>query len=300
MVAMSTGEPVGELDTSRSPPTLAAHQGEDGNGDRLHDGTDHVHAAERGQRAEQGVPVQRHVDRHQQQVERAGDRLDGVGIAAGDDVVRAKGTRLVGLGGGGGEGGDFAAPRTGELQRHVAQSANADHADARAGADAIGKERLEHGDATAQQWSRAGQVDTFRQGNSPRPVGTYLVRKSALVTAGDGRHGIRAQVLVTGQARVAVHATAGRPADADALSHLQSLGLLTQCGDATDHLVPGHERKARHAPFVVDHGEIGVADAAIIDGDFDFLGTQWSQVELLEDQGLARLLCRPTVHLRHV
>jgi hypothetical protein len=51
-----------------------------------------------------------------------------------------------------------------------------------------------------------------------------MTRESAAVTD-DGRLHFRTKVLASGHALVAVHATARVPADADALSNFESLGI---------------------------------------------------------------------------
>jgi hypothetical protein len=41
----------------------------------------------------------------------------------------------------------------------------------------------------------------------------------------------------------------------------------------------GNEREFRHAPFVIEHRDIRVADPAVRDLDFDFFGAEFARVE---------------------
>ena len=45
------------------------------------------------------------------------------------------------------------------------------------------------------------------------------------------------------------------------------------------HLVAGNERIVRHAPFVIEHRKIRVADAAVRDLDFHFLRPEFARIE---------------------
>ena len=83
------------------------------------------------------------------------------------------------------------------------------------------------------------------------------IGETALVQ--DGRRcALKAVDLVAADAGVAVAAAACRPADTHALAHFQPFVLrgAAERHDATNDFVPGHQRIAGEAPFVIDHREI--------------------------------------------
>jgi hypothetical protein len=43
--------------------------------------------------------------------------------------------------------------------------------------------------------------------------------------------------------------------------------------------MPGHEGIFGHAPIVIEHGQIRVANAAVTDLDFDFFWSEWTGIE---------------------
>ena len=123
--------------------------------------------------------------------------------------------------GGGRKGGDFGAKGTGKLERHVAQSADADDADARAGVHAVVAHRVVDGDAAAEQ--RGGVFAFQRRRNRDR---------EARVAPGPRRHirrcgarrcpGLCAQRFsTTFTAPFAVPAGVGLPAHADPFADRQ-------------------------------------------------------------------------------
>jgi len=96
--------------------------------------------------------------------------------------------------------------------------------------------------------------------------------------------------LVAADAGIAVPAAARRPADADLLADLQPFILrrAAQRRHAANHLMAGNQRIARHAPFVVDHRQVGVADAAVFNLYFDILRQEFACVVLPQRQIGAR------------
>src|SRR5262249_47283517 len=76
----------------------------------------------------------------------------------------------------------------------------------------------------------------------------------------------------------------GRPADADTLPDLQPLGRRPDLDDAADGLVPQHGRKLREPPVVVEHRDVGGAQAAVLDLYLHFLRPQRPEVDLLPNQ----------------
>ena len=75
------------------------------------------------------------------------------------------------------------------------------------------------------------------------------------------------------------HAASGEPAHADALADFQIFYLRTGGDNRADNFVARHERIRGEAPFVIEHRQIGVADAAVVDGDLDLFGIQFTGVE---------------------
>ncbi len=63
--------------------------------------------------------------------------LHGLGFEAVDEMMRAQRAGLLFLGRRGGEGGDFSAEDAGELDGEMAETANADYADAGGGVDPV-------------------------------------------------------------------------------------------------------------------------------------------------------------------
>src|SRR5215831_12121124 len=83
---------------------------------------------------------------------------------------------------------------------------------------------------------------------------------------------------------MAVHATAGRPADPDALPDLEPLCRRSDLDHAADGLVALHGRELREPPVVVEHREVGVAQAAVLDLHLHLLGPERPEFDLLPSQ----------------
>src|SRR5260221_8185363 len=109
--------------------------------------------------------------------------------------------------------------------------------------------------------------------------------ESAAVTD-DGELAFRAKVVVARHALAAMHATAGEPADADALAHPYAQGMRSDRGDAADRLVAEDCGILRDAPFVVQDGKIGMTKAAGLDGDFNFVISQRPEVDGVKFEAL--------------
>src|SRR5262249_61910073 len=107
-----------------------------------------------------------------------------------------------------------------------------------------------------------------REVNTKDPCEPHLARDPAAMTD-DGRLHLRAKMMPSRHALVTVHAATREPADADALSDLESLlGIRTYGRDMTDDLVADNRGVLRNAPLIVQDGEIGVTHAAVFDSDF--------------------------------
>src|SRR5215813_10274490 len=101
-------------------------------------------------------------------------------------------------------------------------------------------------------------------------------------------------MMASRHALVTVHAATREPADADALSDLESLlGIRTYGRDATDDLVAENRWVLRNTPLVVKDGEIGVTQAAVFDSDFNVLGSEGSEINSFEHHPLFRRLRHP-------
>src|SRR5258705_7174294 len=111
--------------------------------------------------------------------------------------------------------------------------------------------------------------------------------------ADDRRLGLRAKVMVSRQSLATVHVAAGEPADAQALPDTAGFGVRAKGRDATDDLVAQHRGELRNAPLVVEDGEVGVTQAAMLDGDFDLLVAQRARVEGFKHHRLLRCLGDP-------
>ncbi len=143
----------------------------------------------------------------------------------------------------GGEGGDFAAHGGGEFDGHVAEAADAHDADAAGGAGERG-ERIEDGDAAAEERAGFGGGEPVWDRQGPGPMGAEPAGESAAV-ADDRGFGGGAEVLFAANALGTVHARAAVPADADALADGDAfgrvlLGRRTEGDDAADRLVAEH------------------------------------------------------------
>src|SRR5439155_21361832 len=122
-----------------------------------------------------------------------------------------------------------------------------------------------------------GEVQLFRERDGPSPVGADVGREPAAMTE-DGRLHLRAKVMASRHALVTVHAATRVPADADALSDLESLGIRTYGRDPTDDLVAENRRVLRNTPVIVQDGEIGVTQRAVFDSDVNVLGPERSEI----------------------
>ena len=90
------------------------------------------------------------------------------------------------------------------------------------------------------------------------------------VLGGIGERGaLVAVVLFAALAGGALAAGVDDDADGRDAAHLELADCAANGRDAADDLMAGNERIDRLAPFVADHVQIGVADAAVenIDGD---------------------------------
>jgi hypothetical protein len=71
----------------------------------------------------------------------------------------------------------------------------------------------------------------------------------------------------------------GKPADANALADLKALGFFTKGNHLADCFMARHERKCGPAPFVIEHGEVGMTYSAVADLNLYFLGSEFPRIE---------------------
>ena len=90
------------------------------------------------------------------------------------------------------------------------------------------------------------------------------------------------------------------PADADALSDLETFGGRTDGRDPADDLVAKNRGVLRNAPVIVQDGEIGVAQTAVFDSDFDVLDPQRSEIDAFEHHRLFRRFRHPRLGIGRV
>ena len=213
-------------------------------------------------------------------------------------MVGAEAARLVELAFAGGEGRHIAAVSGGELDAHVSETADADDADAAGRFDIHRTNGLNtvmpphnSGPASAKlSWSGNGSV----QAQCARTWLANPPRWPTIVGCG-----LRTQVLIARHAQLAVHATGGRPADAHPLADFEPLGRRPERDHPADDLVPKDCRELRKTPFVVEHGNVGVTQPAMLHLDFDVLGLERAEVDLLANQFLLGRRGDPCVDYGH-
>ena len=182
----------------------------------------------------------------------------------------------------------------------MAEAANADDADAAVRRDVMHQQRFEDGNAAAEHRPGGFKIDVFRQRDHPLPVGAQLIGEAAAVDDG-GHRAFQTVHVVAADTGVAVAAAARRPANADLLANLQPfiLRCATQGRHPANHLVTGHQRITRHAPFVVDHRQVGVADPAVLHLHFDIFRLKVAGIVLPQRQIGARFFGGVTFNSAH-
>ena len=147
--------PMSEPERLRRPNMQA--EGRDG--ERLLRRADEGEVAVAAEQVDVGVDVVIGGDGVEDEVEAAGVLLHLVGVAGDDDLVGAEAERVLLLVGRGGEDDDVGSERTGELDAHVTQPAEADHADLLA----LGDAPVAHGrvgrDPGAEQRRDSGKIE---------------------------------------------------------------------------------------------------------------------------------------------
>ena len=239
----------------------------------LEDGADVMQAPLRPENVKKRGNLQRDIDRRDNEVQGAGEFLERIGIPGVMDKVSAKLPGLGFLAIAGGKCVDLAAPLAGKLERHVPEAANADDAHTGRGGHPVEQQRREDGNATTEQGAGGRHIEPIGKRPHPCPLGANSVRETAM-TAHDGSLRGRAEMMVARKALVAGETTVCGPTEANLLTDLQPLRGIAKRRYGADHLVAGNERVPRHAPLVVQHREVRVADSAVSDLDFHLLGTE--------------------------
>ena len=228
---------------------------------------------------EVSAPVLIGVDGGEDEVEGAGYFFHGLGFAAIDEVMRAEGAGFLFFGQSCGEGGNLGTEGAGELDGEVAETADADDADAGGRVDAIDAQGVVDGDAAAEQRRGLFAGQGVGDGNDEAGVGADAIGIAAVAMhAGAFRRG--AEVLLAAHAPLALAAGVGLPAEANALADFKRADFAAESGNGTDDLVTGDEGILADAPIVGDEVQIAVADAAVGDGDLNFAGAELARVVL--------------------
>ena len=140
------------------------------------------------------------------------------------------------------------------------------------------KQRRKDRDASAEQRPRLSKIKRIRQRTGPCPLDPQTVGKSTMA-AHHGALTARTPIVVAREALVTEEATMGEPADANALADLKTLSILTKGNHRADCFMARHERKCGPAPFVIEHGEVGMTDSAVTDLNLYFLGPEFPRIE---------------------
>jgi len=67
--------------------------------------------------------------------------------------------------------------------------------------------------------------------------------------------------MVAGEALVTGETTVSRPSNADALANFETPGLFAEVDNRAHRFVTGNQGILRHAPIIIEHGEIRMAYA---------------------------------------
>ena len=194
----------------------------------------------------------------------AAEGLQGVGhVGAGgiDVVMGAERPRLLLLVRAAGDRHGLEPHPAGELHAEMAEAADAEDGDEVARTGAALAQRVEGGDARAEQRRGVlrGQVVRDR---GQRALRHHDVVGVAAVVGDAGHQAVDAADHVAAPARVAVAAVAAEPADPDALAHLPGDHGLADGLDPSGDLVPGDPRVLDPRYPALDGEGVGVADPA--------------------------------------
>ncbi|MNP07734.1 hypothetical protein D3C76_997740 [compost metagenome] len=216
------------------------------------------------------------------EVEGVGSRQHGLGIGGQQHVVGAQGTGIVGLAWRGGDDRDLGAQGGGELHGHMAEPAKAHYGYLGTLAHAMAAHRVPDGDAGAQQRRGKSRVEGFGHAQDKFLAHHHVLRVTAQgVFAGlavlavvGGRRAMGAELFLVIFARCAMLATVDQATDGDAVADLEAGHAAADGRDLADDLVAGHARVYGVVPVVMHLVGVGVADAAVVDGNGHVFGAQ--------------------------
>ncbi len=262
-------------------------EGEGRGGDGLLGEADEAESAVEAEEAEVGVDVVGSGDAVEDEVEAAGVFGHGGSVFADDDFVGAELFGVIDFVLGRGELDDVGSHGVCELEAHVAEAAETDDAYFFVGADVPVAERGVGGDAGAEQRGDGGEVELGGDGvdvvlGGDDGVGVAAVGHFALVGLGvvGADHALDAVGLGAGFAVVADHAGFDGDADAGEVAYFEFGDGGADGGDAADDLVAGDHGVEGAAPLVADLVDVGVTDAAIVDGNDDVAGSWFATVKV--------------------
>ncbi len=266
---------------------LTRNEAERRNGHRFQDRANDMNPAFWGERSEQSGDIERDVDGGNDQVETAGEVFERTVAFGVVNEMRAQFFRFLLFTIAGGEGMDFAAPFVGELKREMTQSADADDADTSGRGNVMDQKRCENRDATAEERTGFGGIERIWQGTNPRPLGAETIGKTS-VAADDRTLGLVTEIVIARKALGTAQAAEGGPTDANALTDFQTFCVFSKRGHRADRFVARDKWETGHAPFIIEHREIRVADAAVGNVDFDVVAAEFAGIEGI---GLERGAC---------
>jgi hypothetical protein len=121
--------------------------------------------------------------------------------------------------------------------------------------------------------------------------------ETALMTVKSRPDDLCAYVLSPPFAPLALHTGPTDWTYTDTLTNCEPVHVGADCRDCADDLMARQERVMGHAPVVVHHRHVGMADSAMSDAYIDFIGAEFSKIELKWFQILFRRFCRIGMHL---
>ena len=211
-------------------------------------------------------------------VERAGELGEGVGVGGGVVVAGAEPQAVFHLLQRLAQYRHVRAHRLGELDTHVAETAEPDHRDALARSGVPVPQRRVQRDAGAQQGRRGFQrnavgdaqhvvlVDDDRA--AVAALGRLAVASHRVVRAD---HAALAVLLYSGATAAALPAGVDETAHADAVAHLVLGHVGADRGDDAGDFVAGHDGICGCAPLAAHGVDVGVADAREVDVEGDIV-----------------------------
>ena len=227
------------------------------------------------------------------EVEVAGQPLEGGRLGCEAEVLGAELAGVGLLGGGGAEHGDLSPHGGGDFDGHVAQAAEAHHAHLVALLGLPVAQGGIGGDAGAKQGRGCGQVQLgadlqgegliHHHARGVAPIGgRHPVHLGAVVAEGGTFLAELLQLpLAAGAGAAAVH----HAAHSRQIAHLEALHPGAHGGDTAHDLVARHHGIHGVAPLVPHLVDVGVADAAVGYLNLDILGADRPPLDLVGREG---------------